>query len=232
MTPEKLAELEAATAAAKKAAEDAGGADETLNKTLADAQAALQAANAPSQDPVDKEIEREKGKKQRTEAEKAEYALKNNFARAKELGLDPAKVLGLSTETAADADDDDRPMTVGEFKKFQTVGATKTAKELAASIEDTKERELVIHYLDSISNPDPNEALRLARLAANSVKNGQIAEELGRNNGARSYGTGAGAPAKQDDGANFVPTSDEAQLMRPPFNLSKEDVLKARRSYA
>src|SRR5258706_16055881 len=94
-----IADLEAATAAAKLAAETAGGTDEALNKAHTDAEAALLKAKTPSQ-PV------------RTEAEKAAHALKKNAERARELGVDPAEVLGITSGTHIDEEiDDDTPLT-------------------------------------------------------------------------------------------------------------------------
>src|ERR1700687_1927122 len=95
MDQAKLAELEASVTAAENEAADAGGTDETLNKAVADAKAALSAAKAPS--PQSKY----------TEKEKAAHALKANAERAKELGLDPADILGVKTHLEVGEEDDD-----------------------------------------------------------------------------------------------------------------------------
>lgn len=231
MDPEKIAELEAATAAAKQAAEAAGGTDEALNKALSDSEAALTAAKTPSQDPLDQAIARENKRGQRTEAEKAEYNLKKLGERATELGLDPAKILGLAPASVDNLDaDDDKPVTRGELRRIQMQQASETAMQMAESIEDPRERELAKSYLKRVvPSGDPAEDLRFARLAVNSEKTGLILQEAGRARPAQSHTTGTGAPAKSGEDTDFQPTPTEQSLMRPPFNLSQKDVLDARK---
>lgn len=208
MTPEQIAEQDAATAAAAEA------------KAKADAKA------APSQDPVSQELARGQSSG-RTEKEKAAFQLKKNAERLKELGGDPAEILG--TTPKQDEAGDDAPMTVAMYKSLQAEQASKTALQMADEITDVNERELTKHYLSTriVPSGNPAEDLRFARLAVNSVKNGQIAEEAQRASTARSHGTGAGAPPKPPTG-EFVPTAEEASMMRPPFNLTKEKILAAR----
>src|SRR3954470_13804335 len=98
MTPEEIAEKEAETAAAL-AKEEAEKAESEANP-----------------DPLKVELDKVQGKKTRTEAEKAAYSLMKNAERAKELGLDPKKVLGLTEE---DENDDDKPITRGELRKLE-----------------------------------------------------------------------------------------------------------------
>lgn len=182
--------------------------------------------NEPSQDPLDQEIEREKGKGEgRTEPEKAAFSLKKNADRVRELGLDPLEVLGVTpTPKPADTNDD-----VPEwFKKIEAGKSAKTALELADMIDDPKERELVRIKLETvITSGSPEERLRVARAYVNSVKNGQIVEEIGRMTPPRHFSSGSGAPA------NKVPTTpeltaDEQQFTKAPFNMSATEIIAKR----
>lgn len=175
----------------------------------------------PSQDPVEQEIAREKEKgKVYTEAEKAAFNLKKNAEKAKELGVDPAEVLGIS----APDNDDEVPEW---FKRREAAAAAKTADELAEQIEDPRERELVKLKLSTVvTSGSPEERIRVARGYVNSVKNGQIAEELGRK-GSPGSGSSVGAPP------NKVPTTPEltqAEQMftRAPFNMSAAEIIAKR----
>lgn len=210
MTPEQIAEKEAATAAAK---------------AEADAKAAAEAE--PPQDPVAQELERTRASG-RSEKEKAAFALKKNADRVRELGGDPAEILG-GISPRADEPGDDAPVTVGMLKKLEAERASTTALQMADEITDPDERELTKHYLSTriVPSGNPAEDLRFARAAVNSIKNGQIAEEASRATAPRTHSSGAGAPPKPAAG-QFVPTAEEAAMMRPPFNLSKEKILAAR----
>jgi len=181
----------------------------------------------PSQEtpesPLDQELARDT--KQRTPAEKAAFALKKNAESAAALGLDPAEVLGLNNKAPEAPGDDIVPEW---FKKFQQQEQSKTAEELADAIEDPKERELVKQKLATvITSGSPEERIRVARGFVNAVKTGQIAEELGRAGTPRSFGSGAGAPPgttqKEPEFSEL-----EQSYMRPPFSLTKEQVLAAR----
>lgn len=181
----------------------------------------------PSQDPVEQEIAREKAKGEgRTEAEKAAFSLKKNADRARELGIDPLEVLGVKAEPK---DDDNAPVTVGMLKEIQKETGRKTALEMADEISDPHERELTKHYLNTRVLPSGNasEDLRFARLAVNSVKNGQIAEELGRKGTPGAHASGAGAPPKAQ-GTEIELTAAELQFTRPPLNMTPAQIVAAR----
>lgn len=230
MDKTKIAELEAAAVAAKTAAEAAGGTDEALNQAQKDADAALATAKT-SPDPVATELSQEQTRTKRTEAEKVEYTLRKQGERAKELGLDPAKILGVapSSDAVIDDADDDKPMTRGEWRRAEAERASQTALQMAGEIADENERKLTIAYLARVKpSGNPEDDLRFARLAVNSVKSGQILEEVGRRGRAPAHSTGSGAPAPSGDIGTFVPTSDEAKLMKPPFNLTEAQVIAAR----
>jgi aminopeptidase N len=111
--------------------------------------------------------------------------------------------------------DDDKPLTKGEFKKMQMENSKKSSLQLADDIGDEDERNLVKHYLNEriVPSGNPTEDLRLARSAVNSVKNGQLAEDATRNRSQSSRSSsGSGAAAKTDDASNFQPTELELRL--------------------
>lgn len=128
--------------------------------------------------------------------------------------------------------DKEKPVTVGMLEDIEKKKAQATALSLADSIADEDERELTKHYLQTriVPSGNPTEDLRLAQSLVNSLKNQQVAEEIARkNNGGKPtvIPTGNGGPAKPPE-SEFVPTAAEQGMMKAPFNLSKEDILKAR----
>lgn len=232
MDQTKITELEAAAVAAKEAAEKAGGTDEALNKAKTDAEAAL-ATSKTSPDPVAKALEEEQKRNKRTEAEKLEYTLRKQGVRAKELGLDPAQILGITPTATVDLDDDDdsKPVTRGDLRRIQQENAAKTAIQMADSISDEKERELTKEYLKRVvPSGNPEEDLKFARKAVNADKHGLILEELSRSGRPATHSSGTGGPALGGDNGVFTPTANEAQLMKPPFNLTQADILSARKA--
>lgn len=231
MDPEKLAELEGAATAAAKAAEDAGGTDESLNTKAEEAKTAFETAQSSSQDPVKAELEREQRKAPKSEAEKAAFSLKKNAERARELGLNPEEVLGIKPSVTTD-DEDDKPVTVKMLRERDAQAAQRTAVQLAEDIEDGSERGLTKHYLQNriVPSGNPQEDLRLARSLVNSVKNGQIAKELERKPNGQSYSTASGGPGKRAEG-EFKPTEQEANMMAQ-FGLTKKHILDAREKQA
>lgn len=178
---------------------------------------------ATSQDPVKTELEKIKQKGEgKTELEKALYKKQQVEKRIRELKGE--------TDDVITDDEDDKPVTVGMLKNIQKEQAQSTALQMADDISDENERDLVKHYLSTkiIPSGNPSEDLRFARAAVNSIKNGQIAEELARKGSAKTHSSATSAPAK--DETEFTPTEEEAAFMRPPFNLKKEDIIKARQT--
>lgn len=227
MDQTKLAELQQAATAAADAAKSAGGTDEALNKVEADAQKALDDAKALSQNPVNEELARRKDENKRSEKEKAEFSLRKTAERARELGIDVASAVGVSP--ASEADDDTRPATIGDLKKYQQASGRQTAEQMAdTEITDESERALVKEYLTNITHPDPREALKIARSAVNGIKSGRIAEEQARRGRAPSHSSSGSAPARAGDDGDFMPTVKEQRFMQPPFNLTKDQVIAAR----
>lgn len=183
----------------------------------------------PSQDPIEQEIAREKDKgRQYTEAEKAAFNLKKNAERARELGVDITEVLGISPE-APRTPDKDAVVTVGMLEQMQKETAKKTALQLASEIADPRERELTIMYLENriVPSGDPQEDLRFARAAVNSVKNGQVAEEIARKSTPAGHASAPGAPAAKTPVTPEL-TAQEQQFTRPPFNMTPAQIIAAR----
>ena len=182
----------------------------------------------PSQTPVEQEIEREKGKQQRSEKEKAEFSLRKNAERAKELGIDPATVLGLAPQVQEEGDD--APATIGTVKQLLAEKEKQTAFELADEITDPHIRELTkLNLKKVIPSGDANEDLRFARLAAESAKNSLVMEEVARAGRPNGHVASAGAPAKTVAKEPEL-TKDEMAFMKPPFSLSKEQIIASRKN--
>lgn len=227
MTPQKIAELETAATAAASAATAAGGTDEALNKAAEDAKNALEKAKAelpPSGDPVKEELDRVKNRP-KTEREKAEYALASNANRLKDLGGDPAKVLGITPPTQQDEDDE-----VPEwYKREQSRTATKSAVELAQDIQDEYERDLTIHHLENTVRPSGNaqQDLKTAKDLVLAAKARHFMDEKARKLPPKEHGSGGGAPPPRQDPVGEL-TPEEIPYTRPPWNLSKETIISKR----
>lgn len=199
MTPEKIAEQEAATAAAKKAADD---------KALADA------AAASHSDPVKEALEREKNGT-KTKVEKAAFSLKKNAESLRALGGDPAAVLGIPvTAVPADAEedeDDSKPVTRGDLRKMRMQESQQTAMQLADSVENPDERELAKVYLQTRIRPsgDPQKDLEDALALVNSVKNSQVSQEITRKAVTQVRRTSSGSGSAARETTVFEATPDE-----------------------
>lgn len=183
------------------------------------------------QDPLKVELERVQ-RTGKTEAEKAAFSLKKNAERARELGIDPAEVLGLSAKVAisTDDEDDDKPLTRADLKKFQQESASKNALQLADDISNESERELTKYHLQNSirSTGNPQEDLRLARALTNSARNSQIIEEVSRKGETKTHSNGSGAPARVDILQGEL-TPQEMEFMKKPINMTKEQILKLRK---
>lgn len=206
---EQLAADTAAAAAAGKTVEEIVAERTAANPDLA-------------QDLLKKELEKKQSKSGFTKLEKARHAAKKIQDEIAKLEEDEGITPGVDA-------DDDEPVTVGMLKQKQKEEATKNALNLADAIENETERELVKHHLENSIRPtgNPAEDLRLARALVNDVKNQQIIEEVQRKKDAAKAGTGSGAPARKE-GEEFVPTAEEERYMKPPFNLTKEQIIAAR----
>lgn len=216
-----IAELQTSATAAETAAANAGGTDEALNKAAEDAKAALAKAKAPSQDP-----------NKRTEKEKAEFSLKKTAERVKELGGDPELVLGTKTHIETDdADEDNKPVTVGMLREIQKKDATKTAVQMADEITDEDTKATVKQYLSENIKPSGNAEndFRIALAAASAPKNKQVLEEINRYGNPKKTAAGGSMGARVEE--EFVPTQEEQWHMKS-FGLTKDQVLEARKKTA
>ncbi len=127
-------------------------------------------------------------------------------------------------------EDENRPLTVGEFKRMQKEESRDNAIALAEdSIEDEEERQQVIDILENRITPSGNaeQDLALAVGAVNSIRTQRVAEESQRGQKPNNHASTPGAPGKPE-GEEFVPTDEESRFMRAPYNLTKEDIIKAR----
>ncbi len=174
------------------------------------------------QDPVKKELEKVGNKKKFTKRERLNFEKKKIEEQLTEIDQDE----GIEPPIP---EDDSTPVTVGMIKKMQKEQSKKTALELAEEISDEDEKKLTIHYLETsiVASGNPAEDLKKARAIVNSFKNAQIAEEAGRKTTAKGKGTPPGAPGQTEK--VFQPTADERIFMQPPYNMTTEDVLKARK---
>ena len=170
------------------------------------------------QDPLKTELEKVQ-RKGRTKAEKLLYTKKRVDEQLKELGIEEEPV----------EDEDNQPLTIGQYKKLQEQTATKTALQLANDVLNETERELLKYHLENTirSTGNAQEDFKLAQGLVNSVKNSQIIEETLRKPIIKTHGSGSGVPAKTEKQVEFTP--EELSYMQPPWNLSKEHILAARK---
>lgn len=221
MDQAKIAELENSVTAAERAAADAGGTDDALNTVVTEAKDALAKAKAPSQ-----------GSKY-TEKEQAAFSLKKNAERARALGLDPGELLGVKTTIATDdRDEDSKPVTVGMLRDITKAEATKTALQRAEEIADIDTRETVKRILSTNIKPsgDAEADFRLALSAASAEKNKQVLAEISRYSAPKKTAAGGSQGARVEE--DFTPTAEEQRMMQPPYNLSREKVISARKRSA
>lgn len=178
---------------------------------------------AEEQDPLKTELERVQ-RTGKTELEKAQFSLKKNAERLKELGGDPTAILGIEKELPTD--EDDKPVTLGMWKKLQQESASKSAVQLAEEISNETERELTKYHLQNSikSTGNPTEDLRLARTLTNAARNGKVIEEMGRRTEPKSYSNGSGVDAKNDTIQGDLTLQEKAFLKILP----KEQILKLR----
>jgi len=178
------------------------------------------------QDPLKIELEKVQSRSKYTEEEKAEFTFKKQAERLKALGKDPADILGIKSDDEIESEDD-KPLTIGEYKKMMAGTVAKTALQEADSIQNETERELVKFHLENTikSTGSPTEDLKLARALVNAVKNSQIMEETARKTPPKTHSNSSGVGAKQVDKVELTP--EEREVMRK-MNLSEKDILNAR----
>lgn len=126
-------------------------------------------------------------------------------------------------------EEDDKPLTLGDLKRMDAAKATQTALELANAISDPVERELVKHHIQNTIRPSGNSQIDLdnARAIVNQKKNAEILSESERRGKPKAHSSAGGAPETEIPKDREL-TAAELKFTRPPFNLSKEDILKQR----
>ncbi|MCK5605584.1 hypothetical protein KAR91_27065 [Candidatus Pacearchaeota archaeon] len=177
------------------------------------------ATEAP-RDPVKEELEKiDNGKKKYTKRERLNHAKSKIDEQIGELDEEE----GIAPEVT-----NDTPVTVGMLDKREREQAKNTAIDIAEGIEDEDERKLTIHYLENRIKPsgDPQADVTLARSAVNSIRNGEIAQEMSRQNKPAQHSSSQGNPKPHEQ--VFQPTEEERVFMQEPYNLKKEDIIEAR----
>lgn len=182
------------------------------------------------QDPLKEELERVSKKEPKTEMEKATHSLRGIADRIKDLGGDPASILGISKpEPVSESADDDTPVTLGVLRKMEQERSAKSALQLADEIENETERALTKHHLENTirTSGNPVEDLKMARSLVNAVRNQQITQEAIRKTPAQTHSSSSSAPLNTQKVEPEI-TAEEMKFMRPPFSLSKEQIIAAR----
>lgn len=158
-------------------------------------------------------------KDERTPEEIAAYNLQKKAEDAKALGLDPKKILGVEPETEVPA----------WYKQEKAKEAQQTALQMADSVADAETKEKVKELLKSriVPSGNPEQDFRDALGLASSGKNKQIIEEISRYTAPRTVATGGNIPPKFEE--EFLPTEQERIFMAPPYNVSKEKIIEARK---
>lgn len=168
-----------------------------------------------SQDPIKEERQRIEKKDKLTKHERLLFAKKQI---EEQLAEEESKI------------DPNTPVTVAMLEQRDREKVKETSLTLADEIADEDERVVVKEYLQSriVPSDNPRADVAAARALVNSLKNGRIAEELARKSTAHSHSSGGGAPAKPSAGA-FEPTAQELVFMRPPYSLTQEQIIEARK---
>lgn len=176
----------------------------------------------PSQDSLDRELA-EKGLTPE-QKEKAKYSIKKTISKLQK----KLESIGGELDEEIDLDDeDDKPLTKGEWKRMQAEQAIKTAFQMAESETDPKEKELIKYHLENTIKPSGNaeKDFRNAKAIVSSVKNAQIAELTSKKGTAKTHSSASGAPGKGGE-EEFEFTSQELEIMKMG-KLSKEEAIKA-----
>lgn len=176
-------------------------------------------AETQEQDPLQEEYQKVKAKGEgRTHKEKLLYTKNRIEQQLRELG-----------EDVVEDDDDDAPLTKGEWKRMQQATASQTAIQLAEDIQSEAERELVKYHLQNTikSSGNPKEDLRIAQSIVNAKKNSQILEQASMRPTPTTHSSATSAPGQFQP--NVELSQDELQFTRAPFNMTKEQVIAARK---
>lgn len=179
----------------------------------------------PSHDAIKEERRNIEQKGSATKKDRLLYAHGQIAEQLKEFGIQVGSI-------APDSEvDKDTPITVGMLQDLQKKQGQETALQMAdQEIADEDERIVTKNYLETriVPSGDPKADLAAARALTNSLKNSKIAEEISRKTSPANYSTGGGAPAKPPEAA-FEPTSQELVFMNPPYNLTQNEIVEARK---
>ena len=178
---------------------------------------------AEKQDLLKQELEKRKSKY--TEQEKAEYTLKSTAKRLKEMGKDPAIVLGIKGDETIE--DDDVP---DWYRAEKAREATKTALQMADDITNDTEKELVKHYLNNriVPSGNPKQDFQDALKIVNSEKNAKIIEMAkGKPQAKRAITNGGEIPPGEEE-PEFTP-EEEKYRKSGPLHLTDKQILEARK---
>ena len=207
--------------------ENGVSASDTNDSTLQTIEDSEQQITPQGEDaPLERELERLKPK--RTQEEKLEYNINRMQRELNRIrGIDD----NIKSNSYNDTEEDDRPLTVGEFRKLQAQQAAKSAIELAEAIPNSAERELTKFHIENTIRPsgDANEDLARARALANSVRNQQIADMHAKRVPPSNHSGSTGVPANQPK-EQLNLTKEELEL-KQLAGLSDEEILDARRRF-
>lgn len=160
----------------------------------------------------------------RTEKDKAIFTIKKQAERLKELGVDPTEIIG--QKPAEKVNQNDVPEW---YLKEKAKEQTQTALQMADKISDEDTREKVKTYLQTriVPSGNPEQDYKDALGAVSASKNTKIIEEITRVIQPKVVATGGSANASVEE--EFVPTPQEEIFMKPPYNISKEKIIEARK---
>jgi len=194
-------------------------------------QIAQEEQDAQAQDPL--KVELEKVTSGRTEAEKAEFTFKKQAERLESLGIDPKNVLGIKDPSVVvtndEPSDDNAPVTVGMLKKMQQQTAEKSALQLADSITNATERELVKYHLENTirSSGNPQQDFETAQSLVNAVKNKQILDTVVAKPAAVIASSNGGASSHVEQTPEL--SKEELLYTQKPFNMTPAEIIATRK---
>lgn len=177
------------------------------------------------QDLLKEELEKVQNKG-RSKKDKLLFTKRRIEDQLKELGEDVVE-----DDEEIEDEDDNKPVTVGMLKKIERQTSVKTALQLADSISNEVERELVKHHIQNTirSSGNAQEDLSMAQAIVNVVKNRKIIEETQRKPITKTHSSSSGAPAK-GEGETIEFTQSEKKLMGKPFNVTPAQIIAARKA--
>ena len=198
---------------------------------------AVEVKEEVTEDPIKAELEKiNKRKEGRTEEEKAEYTFKNIAKRLKDLGKDPAELLGVKPKEEEEINDEDRPLTKKDLESILSQvnkPKEKTATELAYErIQDENQRELALYYLDNVIKPSGNsdEDLHNAQAMVNAVRNQKVLEMQALKPEAKTLNTARSVEINKTNTNTIELSPEEKMIMDTSKGLITMDDILANRN--